>query len=84
MILVKSQLHLLIDVLFDPARSAEPPKKEGRFLAIAFKTSPDEARVARLFPSSYTGISLSSLAGNSLINCLLRILYLTQEIHFYN
>ena len=48
----KKSAEPLICVLFEPARSAEPPKKEGRFLAIAFITSPDEARDARLFPSS--------------------------------
>ena len=39
-------------VLLDPAKSAEPPIKLGTFLAIAFSTSPLEAREANVFPSS--------------------------------
>ena len=39
----KSSVPLII-VLLEPARSAEPPIKIGRFFAMAFKASPEEAR----------------------------------------
>ena len=36
----------LMLVLFDPAKSAEPPQNSGNFAAIALITSPEAARVA--------------------------------------
>ena len=39
-------------VLFDPARSAEPPHSSGSTGAIAVSTSPDAARVAMPFGSA--------------------------------
>src|SRR5699024_12307701 len=57
---------LFIVVLFDPAKSALPPKKFGTDSAIALSTSPDEALVAKLsFPGSSTGKSFSQSTATS-------------------
>jgi len=42
-------------VLFDPARSAEPPHSSGNVSAIALSTFPDAERVATALPASKTG-----------------------------
>ena len=42
-------------VLFDPARSADPPQNSGKTAAIALITSPDAARVATSLPDANTG-----------------------------
>ena len=42
-------------VCVDGARSAEPPISHGTFLAMPFKTLPDESRVARPFASAREG-----------------------------
>ena len=57
-------------VLFDPAKSAEPPQNSGNFAAIALITSPDAARVATSLPGAKTGISESQPAGNDLVRNL--------------
>ena len=56
----------LMLVLFEPARSAEPPQNSGNFAAIALMTSPDAARVAISLSGANTGISKSQPAGNPL------------------
>ena len=51
-------------VLFDPARSAEPPQNSGSTGAIALMTLPDATRVATLVPVSKTGIAASKSSGS--------------------
>ena len=46
-------------VLFEPAKSADPPQNSGSLAPIALMTSPDAARVATSFPGAKTGISAS-------------------------
>ena len=53
--LLKSPMSLRF-VLFDGARSAEPPIRLGTAFAIALSTCPPAARVARLSPSLKTGM----------------------------
>ncbi len=55
----------LIKVLLDGARSADPPTKPGIFAARAFRTRPEDARVAMPFPTSKTGRAASRSAGIS-------------------
>ena len=45
----------LMLVLFDPAKSADPPQNSGKTAAIALITSPDAARVATSLPGAKTG-----------------------------
>ena len=53
-------------VLFDGARSAEPPISQGTFLATALSTWPDETRLATpLASAGNTGMSLSQPSGSS-------------------
>ncbi|CAB4716772.1 unannotated protein [freshwater metagenome] len=52
-------------VLFDPAKSAEPPQNSGRIFARALITSPEAARVAISFPAAKNGRSASQLEGSS-------------------
>ena len=59
-------------VLFEPAKSADPPQNSGNFAAIALITSPDAARVATSFSGVNTGISASHPAGNPLTRNLSR------------
>ena len=56
----------LMLVLFEPAKSADPPQNSGNFAAIALMTSPDAARVAISLSGANTGISKSQPAGNPL------------------
>ena len=51
-------------VLFDPAKSADPPQNSGKVAAIALITSPDAARVAISFSVPKTGILASQPTGN--------------------
>ena len=55
-----------IVVLFDSARSAEPPQSSGMTGPIAFRTFPDAARVETSLPASKTGRAASSPAGSFL------------------
>ena len=63
----------LIVVLFEPAKSAEPPKNDGVVFARALIASPDDERVATAVPASYTGNSEAKFSGNlfsiALTNC---------------
>ena len=56
----------LMLVLFDPAKSADPPQNSGNFAAIALMTSPDAARVAISLSGAKNGMSESQPAGNPL------------------
>ncbi len=58
----------LMLVLFDPARSADPPQNSGSTAAMALITSPDAARVATSFPGANTG-SLESHPSGSERDC---------------
>ncbi|SKZ52017.1 Uncharacterised protein [Mycobacteroides abscessus subsp. abscessus] len=53
-------------VLFEPARSAEPPHSSGRMPPSAESTLPDAARVARsLSPGAHVGITSRHPSGSS-------------------
>ncbi len=52
-------------VLFDPARSAEPPHSSGSTGPRACSTLPEAARVATALPSSNTGRASSQPSGSS-------------------
>ncbi len=56
---------LSIVVLFEPARSAEPPHSSGTTAPRAWSTLPDAARVATALPGSNTGTASSQPAGSS-------------------
>ena len=60
----------LILVLFEPAKSAEPPQNSGNFAAIALITSPEAARVATSLSGANTGMSASQPAGKPLMRNL--------------
>ena len=51
-------------VLFDPAKSAEPPQNSGSVCAIALITSPEAARVAISFPGANTGMPDAQFSGS--------------------
>ena len=51
-------------VLFEPARSAEPPHSSGSTEAMAQSTWPDAERVATALPSSKTGSAASQPSGS--------------------
>ena len=55
----KNEPDPLMLVLFEPAKSADPPQNSGNFAAIAFITSPDAARVATSLSGEKTGMSAS-------------------------
>ena len=59
-------------VLFDPARSEDPPQNSGSFAAIALITSPDAALVATSFPVAKTGMSESQPVGKPRVRNLSR------------
>ena len=61
----KKLLPPSIVVLFDSARSAEPPHSSGITLATALIASPDALRVETELPISYAGKALSNPVGNS-------------------
>ena len=54
-------------VLFDPAKSEEPPQNSGRCFAIALITCPDAARVATSLPGANVGMSASQPAGKAFV-----------------
>ena len=56
---------LSIVVLFEPARSAEPPHSSGMTAPSAWRTLPEAARVATPWPASKTGSFSSQPVGSS-------------------
>ena len=61
----RNELVLSIVVLFEPARSAEPPHSSGMTAPSAWSTLPDAARVATPLPGSKTGSFSSQPLGSS-------------------
>ena len=59
-------------MLFEPAKSADPPQNSGNFAAIALITSPEAARVATSLSGAKTGMSASQPAGKPLTRNLSR------------
>ena len=57
-------------VLFEPAKSADPPQNSGKWAAIALITCPEAARVATSLPGAKIGISASQPAGKDLVRSL--------------
>ena len=68
----RNELPPSIVVLFDSAKSAEPPQNSGRTEAMPLITFPDAARVAISLSESNVGIELSQPAGSSFFCNLLR------------
>ncbi len=60
----RKELLLSMVVLFDPARSAEPPHSSGTTAPSACSTLPEAARVAMPLPVSKTGIFSSQPVGS--------------------
>ena len=54
-------------VLFDPAKSADPPQNSGKTAAMALITSPEAARVATSLPGANTGSCESHPAGSDFV-----------------
>ena len=61
----KKELPPSIVVIFESARSAEPPQNSGNDFAIALMTCPDAVRVATSLPASKLGRADSHPAGSS-------------------
>ena len=73
----------LILVLFDPAKSADPPQNSGKTAAIALITSPDAARVATSLPGAKTGSLESQPAGSERVCNLSRSVALSGLLAFH-